>query len=798
MDVDDVDFVPPSPIPESSQRLNPFSQSQHASRSSTDVSTSQQAAPRGRAPSIRQPLFTSTQLPGSSERLPPLPQLPNIDLDLNDEPVGASNTSDSRLNPDRLGSWLVRSPSVSRVEDAGTSTAQAEGADNSRDRPPSPDVISITEGDSDVEQVDSDSDIEVVQLDVAEDSNNESESEIMQIAGSPEELHVLGGERPATPTPDPTSPPATMDSQLQGATGVTEGLSGSYTRPIAAAPAGPLITASMPGALASTVQASGSHMYPVVSLIQMTSPRDFRSPKRKRVASPEPAAATTNKGDNCDEEEEGDSCPICFDQWTTSGNHRLCSLRCGHLFGQSCIEKWLRGQGGKCPHCNAKAKRQDIRVLYAKTIKALDTTERDRALQDLEKEREVRRRVEMEGAQLRLQFQTATKENNTLREELNRLKYQLKHSSGGSGLSQVMAGSSDSKSFVQSHLAGQFILDKTIKIWDAGQCRVMAYSPSMATLVVSSPSSSPLFPGYGVKKISSLDFKTSQYLTIHSKPIRDLAFHPAVEDGMLLSCGLDKKVKMTSLISNAVVQSFDTDTPAWSCVWNSQDSNYFYTGLCNGLVLEFDVRNTDGPVSELNTEGSRSPVASLQFLRSDLGSDFRPGGLLIGQMDKVSFFEWLPSNQRRLHLLPLEGTLTSLHIEEQTRHLLASYRPTAKHPTVRHCLCEMISQNISTDPTVVDNVCSCQVVHTFYGGRTQSVLSRSGILRHPGDGNRLLVCAGDETNNSAHIWDTGTGQLTQRLLTGGIVVDTCAFQVNNTTYLAALTDKLCKVYKWSG
>ncbi|WAR01090.1 RFWD3-like protein, partial [Mya arenaria] len=651
---DDVDFVPPSPIPESSQRLNPFSQSQHASRSSTDVSTSQQAAPRGRAPSIRQPLFTSTQLPGSSERLPPLPQLPNIDLDLNDEPI----------------------------------------------------------------------------------------------AGSPEELHVLGGERPATPTPDPTSPPATMDSQLQGATGVTEGLSGSYTRPIAAAPAGPLITASMPGALASTVQASGSHMYPVVSLIQMTSPRDFRSPKRKRVASPEPAAATTNKGDNCDEEEEGD--------------------------------KWLRGQGGKCPHCNAKAKRQDIRVLYAKTIKALDTTERDRALQDLEKEREVRRRVEMEGAQLRLQFQTATKENNTLREELNRLKYQLKHSSGGSGLSQVMAGSSDSKSFVQSHLAGQFILDKTIKIWDAGQCRVMAYSPSMATL------------------ISSLDFKTSQYLTIHSKPIRDLAFHPAVEDGMLLSCGLDKKVKMTSLISNAVVQSFDTDTPAWSCVWNSQDSNYFYTGLCNGLVLEFDVRNTDGPVSELNTEGSRSPVASLQFLRSDLGSDFRPGGLLIGQMDKVSFFEWLPSNQRRLHLLPLEGTLTSLHIEEQTRHLLASYRPTAKHPTVRHCLCEMISQNISTDPTVVDNVCSCQVVHTFYGGRTQSVLSRSGILRHPGDGNRLLVCAGDETNNSAHIWDTGTGQLTQRLLTGGIVVDTCAFQVNNTTYLAALTDKLCKVYKWSG
>jgi hypothetical protein len=35
----------------------------------------------------------------------------------------------------------------------------------------------------------------------------------------------------------------------------------------------------------------------------------------------------------------------------------------------SCIDKWLKGQGGKCPQCNAKAKRQDIRVLYAKCLK---------------------------------------------------------------------------------------------------------------------------------------------------------------------------------------------------------------------------------------------------------------------------------------------------------------------------------------------------------------------------------------------------------------------------------------------
>ncbi len=35
----------------------------------------------------------------------------------------------------------------------------------------------------------------------------------------------------------------------------------------------------------------------------------------------------------------------------------------------SCIEKWLKGQGGKCPQCQAKASRKDIRVIYAKALR---------------------------------------------------------------------------------------------------------------------------------------------------------------------------------------------------------------------------------------------------------------------------------------------------------------------------------------------------------------------------------------------------------------------------------------------
>ena len=32
--------------------------------------------------------------------------------------------------------------------------------------------------------------------------------------------------------------------------------------------------------------------------------------------------------------DEIDGCPICYEPWTSSGMHRVCSLRCGHLFGK--------------------------------------------------------------------------------------------------------------------------------------------------------------------------------------------------------------------------------------------------------------------------------------------------------------------------------------------------------------------------------------------------------------------------------------------------------------------------------
>ncbi|KAK7099177.1 hypothetical protein V1264_003359 [Littorina saxatilis] len=520
---------------------------------------------------------------------------------------------------------------------------------------------------------------------------------------------------------------------------------------------------------------------------------EFRSPKRRRIMSPE---KSTDKGDGKstadEDDDDGNNCSICFEPWDNSGKHRLSSLKCGHLFGLSCIEKWLKGQGGKCPSCNEKAKMKDIRVIYAKAIKMMDTTERDRALHELEKEKEQRRRAELEAAQVRLQCQQCMDEGRRLREELDRLRGELSsmrsHRGGGVPLSQASQSQPSSSQVLQ----GRFTHDKTVKIWEGGQCRVLAHCPSMAALVMSQPSANRLFPGYGVKKLSCLDFKTSSYMTLHQKALRAISFHPTVDDGILLSVSMDKTVKLTSMLTNTVVQTYNTTLPLWSCEWNADNQNYFYVGQQNGRVLEFDTRNTAAHVRELNEEGSKSPVVALQYMSRNINAAFKPGGLIVGQLDRVSFFEAKGDNEHRLHILPLEGNLTSLNVDPSTRHMLASFRPTAKHPTVRHQLCELTSTQ-----ALGDTVISCNGVHTFHGGRAQSVLGRTMLLPHPADESRLLVVAGDEQTESTHLWDTGTSQLVQRLPCQGVPVDFSTFTHNNKTYLAALTDKFLKLHRWN-
>ncbi|KIH65430.1 zinc finger, C3HC4 type [Ancylostoma duodenale] len=87
--------------------------------------------------------------------------------------------------------------------------------------------------------------------------------------------------------------------------------------------------------------------------------------------------ASTSAAAHADDDSGDDGCTICYEEYTSAGDHRLASVKCGHFFGYSCIARWIRSEGRNavCPTCKAKATIKDVRKHYTNAVKVTDTTE---------------------------------------------------------------------------------------------------------------------------------------------------------------------------------------------------------------------------------------------------------------------------------------------------------------------------------------------------------------------------------------------------------------------------------------
>ena len=66
-----------------------------------------------------------------------------------------------------------------------------------------------------------------------------------------------------------------------------------------------------------------------------------------------PAVPAVAEGNGAGKADEADACPICLEEWAVGTRHSPCVLSCGHVFGQSCLRKWLK-QNKRCPSCNRR------------------------------------------------------------------------------------------------------------------------------------------------------------------------------------------------------------------------------------------------------------------------------------------------------------------------------------------------------------------------------------------------------------------------------------------------------------
>ncbi|TVU46850.1 hypothetical protein EJB05_06422, partial [Eragrostis curvula] len=90
------------------------------------------------------------------------------------------------------------------------------------------------------------------------------------------------------------------------------------------------------------------------------------------LASAAAAAAAVVGADGSGEEAKRPAaqfvCCICMEPWTCNDAHRICCIPCGHVYGRSCLERWLHRCGKlrtKCPQCSEPFALKNIVNLYA-------------------------------------------------------------------------------------------------------------------------------------------------------------------------------------------------------------------------------------------------------------------------------------------------------------------------------------------------------------------------------------------------------------------------------------------------
>ncbi|XP_012868140.1 PREDICTED: E3 ubiquitin-protein ligase RFWD3 [Dipodomys ordii] len=412
---------------------------------------------------------------------------------------------------------------------------------------------------------------------------------------------------------------------------------------------------------------------------------------------------------------------------------------------------------------------------------------------DLLKEQTLRKKAELESAQCRLQLQVLTDECTKLHDRVQDLqKLIVWHRD------QILRQPGCSQGSLPTCLSfsqGQhkYHFQKNFTVSQTGNCRIMAYSDALSCLAISQPSPQAAFlPGFGVKMLSTANMKSSQYIPMHSKQIRGLAFNQESR-GLLLSASLDNTIKLTSLETNTVVQTYNTGRPVWSCCWCLDENNYIYAGLANGSILVYDLRNTGFHMQELVPQKARCPLVSLSYMTRAASAAFPYGGVLAGTLENASFWEQKSDFSHWPHVLQMEpGGYVDFQIENRTRHCLVSYRPDKIHKTIRSVLMELSYKVGDTGETL----CSCQPVQTFLGGPTCKLLTKNAIFQSPVNDGSILVCTGDEATNSAQLWSACSGSILQTLKCDQPVLDICPFDVNHNSYLATLTEKTVHIYKW--
>lgn len=452
-----------------------------------------------------------------------------------------------------------------------------------------------------------------------------------------------------------------------------------------------------------------------------------------------------------------------------TGQHRLVSLKCGHLFGESCIRRWLRecATGNKsCPHCKTKALPRDIRYLYARKMCIVDNSEQVRLQKELDEERQ-------KVTSLQMELQMSRMENKIQQNLIGQLQQQI-------AAAQYAAAAKNAK--LQKSRMYKLFLENTIEISQQPGCRVLVFAQNRRLLLASQKSSANIFPGYGIRFIDAISFRPSNYLHISPNSLRDLCFD--VDESLFVAASSEKTCKLYDINTRNPAETFapSNTSQIWSCGFDKSRTKLLYLGTQKGTTYVFDIRQPRSNLKEFNTPGDLTPVINVWSVPPS--NDFPYGGCLVCKLTSCWFFEYIQDQNTVATRLNIEGPFLSMHYDSNSRHVLINARPSTKHPTARHMLADLVRLN--------ESMATLQIVQEYHGSKVQTQLSRGSQINYR---NNVIVAAYCEDQKVLQTWSQNNEStripLTERIL------DTCPIYLDNdSTYLAALTENKCRAYKF--
>ncbi|XP_036337320.1 E3 ubiquitin-protein ligase RFWD3 [Rhagoletis pomonella] len=551
------------------------------------------------------------------------------------------------------------------------------------------------------------------------------------------------------------------------------------------APPDPMAGPSVPTEAAGTIEANieGS----AVNLVSPSPPK-----KRKRLSLGTSKSTTprvkssAGSGGEGDEEDEGMTCPICLDNWEMSGEHRLVSLRCGHLFGDSCIRRWLtesaRQSGIKaCPQCKAKATNRDIRCLYAKRLRAIDRSEEHRLRDELEAERRRSQSLQTEVAALKMTNKVVAMQLESMSADNERMKQLLRAGGGGSGSFSYEADLANGKQLLRLQMH-RLHLETTITITREPGCRVIIHAARQSSILASQKSAQGLFPGYGVRFIDMATFRATTFLHASTKLLRDMCLN--ADQQLLAVASMETRSKLFDLRTRQVVSIFEPgEKTLWACAMDRKDrENVLYLGSSNGSTYTYDIRFSDNILEEYKTEGDFSTVINVASVFP--GSHFPNGGFLVCKLQSLWFYEYTDGSTTTIATrLNVEGPFSSMHYDAAQETLLVSARCSVRHPQSRY----IVGRLEKVDDTPLINV-----KVTFHGSKATPIMTRCAQVAVEAN---TLVAGYIQDVKQLALFDVRREQRVQTMPAQEVIYDICAVYVNNATYLAGLSETKCRMYK---